>query len=289
MIMQKIISRRKFLKKSIKTILTTTSIFVGGYSYSKYIEPKWIQISNHRIKHPLIPKSFHQFKIVQFSDTHLGFNFSLNHFSKVLKEIQLLEPDLIIFSGDLIDDFLSFNQLYETEALLKSLSAPFGKYAVYGNHDHGGYGTEKYSILMERSGFQILHNDSVYITQQNGEKIGLIGIDDAMLGRPNLLRATRNIQNQTYNILISHAPDIADQAVIHPIHLQLSGHSHGGQVQIPFFGPLITPPYAENYVEGFYKINENYLLYVNRGLGTTRLPYRFLSRPELTIFQLHSP
>lgn len=281
------ISRRKFLKKSLKSILLVSGVALGGYSYFKYIEPKWIEICKYHLKHPLIPKSFHQLKIVQFSDTHIGFHFPMEHFSKIVDQITQLEPDLLIFSGDLIDDPLSFDQYLQTEMILKQLDAPLGKYAVFGNHDHGGYGTERYSTLMERSGFQLLLNESVTVSNQ-GERICLIGIDDAMLGRPNLEKATRSINDNTYNILISHAPDLADQVASFPIHLQLSGHSHGGQVQLPFLGPLITPPFAEKYVEGFYEITNDFLLYVNRGLGTTRLPYRCFSRPEITIFQLQS-
>src|SRR5699024_2934241 len=98
------------------------------------------------------------------------------------------------------------------------------------------------------------------------------------------------IPTDSYKILLSHAPDLADEAALFNIHLQLSGHSHGGQIKIPFVGAIVKPPYAEKYYEGFYKIGDNppLTLYVNRGIGTTRLPFRFLSRPELTVFTLVS-
>ncbi|MCX8045690.1 MAG: metallophosphoesterase, partial [Anoxybacillus gonensis] len=79
--------------------------------------------------------------------------------------------------------------------------------------------------------------------------------------------------------------DLVTQASVYPFHLQLSGHSHGGQIQLPWIGPLVTPPLAKQYVEGFYDVQQ-LTLYVNRGLGTTRMPFRFLTPPELTLFTL---
>ncbi len=92
-----------------------------------------------------------------------------------------------------------------------------------------------------------------------------------------------------FKILLSHAPDLADQTIQYGVEWQLSGHSHGGQIKIPFVGALVTPPFAEKYTEGFYQINKlgkSLSLYVNRGIGTTRLPFRFLSKPEITVFRL---
>jgi len=108
-------------------------------------------------------------------------------------------------------------------------------------------------------------------------------------GKPDIEMAVTGIPVDSYNILLVHEPDLADAAHPFNIQLQISGHSHGGQVKIPFVGPLITPPYSEKYYEGFYELgndDQTLTLYVNRGLGTTRLPFRFLSKPELTMFTL---
>ena len=183
------------------------------------------------------------------------------------------------------------NQFKEPEQIapiLAKLSAPLGKYYIYGNHDHGGYGSDLYRNIMEDARFTLLKNEAKPIQQIDGSGIYIIGIDDAMLGRPDLAAAYKQVTRDVFTLLLSHAPDLADRAAHYPIHWQLSGHSHGGQVKIPFFGALVTPPYARKYPEGLYSIGKSSLLklYVNRGLGTTRLPFRFMAKPELTVFTL---
>lgn len=286
--MNKKVSRRSFLKKAIYSIFSLTGISVGSYYYAHNIEPKLLDEKSITVKHAKIPKSFESFKIIQFSDTHLGFQYNLTQLKKVIKHINSLQPDMIFFTGDLMD---APNLYVNPEAIipvLKELNAPFGKYAVYGNHDHGGYGSELYKDIMKKSDFHLLLNQAKKIKLINKSSIYIIGIDDAMLGKPDIEKALQNVPNDSYKILLSHAPDLADQAHPYGIELQLSGHSHGGQIKIPFLGALVTPPYGEKYKEGYYTIGRNrpLTLYVNRGLGTTRLPFRFLSRPELTIITL---
>jgi uncharacterized protein len=289
--MKKKLTRRSFIKRTFGSFVTMVGAGYGGYFYAHDIEPRLLQINQHVISHVDIPKNFDGFKIVQFSDTHLGFHYDLKQFKKMLSQISSLKPDIIFFTGDLMDAPNQYPLTEEIVPLLKNLEAPFGKYSIYGNHDHGGYGSDIYKNIMKLADFKLLLNASDQVQLLDGSSIYVLGIDDAMLGRPNFESAMEKVPGETYKILLSHAPDLADYAVDYGIQLQLSGHSHGGQIQIPFVGALITPPYAKNYREGFYELNEakNPLtLYVNRGIGTTRLPFRFLSKPEITLFTLHS-
>lgn len=287
--MPKKISRRIFLKRFFGTTLATIGVSCGGYVYAGKIEPSLLKINQHKIVHKDIPASFNQFKMVQFSDTHLGFQYTLEQLAELIDKINSLQPDILFFTGDLLDSPNRYLESDQAITLLQKLKAPYGKYAVYGNHDHGGYGTDIYRHIMAETGFTLLLNESAVIQKDSEETIYLLGIDDAMLGRPNLNEAIAEVPQHSYKILLSHAPDMADDATTFNIQLQLSGHSHGGQIQLPFLGALVKPPFAEKYYEGFYTIgDENPLtLYVNRGLGTTRLPYRFLSVPELTVFTLY--
>ncbi len=280
------ISRRTFIKKAMQWSIGAIAALFSGRFYIQNIEPRWIEITRISITHAMIPPSFNGFKIIQFSDTHLGFHFHSHHLEKVIRFIQDEDPDMIIFSGDLIDNLLTFMEIEDTIILLNKLNAPYGKFAVYGNHDHGGYGSEKYLQIMEASGFTLLINDSIPIYNQDKDWITLSGLDDWLLGQPDVKKALGNLTSETFNILISHAPDTADFTSNYPVHLQLSGHTHGGQVQLPFIGPLITPPMGKKYTDGLYTLDNDLLLYVNRGLGTTRLPYRLFSRPEITVFTL---
>ncbi|PLR97470.1 metallophosphoesterase [Bacillus sp. T33-2] len=286
--MTKKLSRRTFLKKAIGGTLAILGTGSGGYFYSRSIEPTMLDISRHSIKHKAIPSGFDGLKIVQFSDTHLGFQYNLAQFKELMGEINSLDPDIIFFTGDLIDNPNEFKYANQITGALKKLTAPLGKFAVYGNHDHGGYGTDLYRKTMDDSGFAVLLNESRQVKLLDGSSIWIIGIDDAMLGKPDIGLAMASVPDDAFKILLSHAPDLATDASIFPIQLQLSGHSHGGQIQLPFIGPLVTPPHAEKYVEGFYSVGktDSLTLYVNRGLGTTRLPFRFLSMPEVTVFTL---
>ena len=290
--MAKKLSRRSFLKQALAFLLSLLGLTGGGYSYARFIEPKRLQINELAITHELIPRAFHNKRIVQFSDTHLGFQYTLKQLNEHVEKIHSLRPDFIFFTGDLLDrpDTYGSAETKDVISTLQKLQAPLGKFAVYGNHDHGGYGTDLYESIMQESGFQLLKNNSVELSHLN-ETIYLLGIDDASLGQPSFSQAKKKVKEGSYLILLSHAPDLAKEAANAGIHLQLSGHSHGGQIQLPWYGALYTPPYAEIYKEGEYTVDgeTRLTLYVNRGLGTTRVPFRFLSIPEITVFTLKAP
>ncbi|MEH7117019.1 metallophosphoesterase [Neobacillus vireti] len=283
-------TRRTFIKRILGSFLAVLGLSSGGYLYANRIEPSLLEITELDIIHPLIPKSFEGIRMIQFSDTHLGFQYNLSQFKKLVTKINALKPDIILFTGDLVDEPNRYSRVNDLAPILHSLQAPLGKYCIFGNHDHGGYGSEIYRNLMESTNFHVLLNQSANITLENGSSFSLIGIDDAMLGNPDLPLALKNVPNNHFKLLLSHAPDLAESAAQYPIHWQLSGHSHGGQVKLPLVGALITPPFAQRYPEGLYSMQGKYplTLYVNRGIGTTRLPFRFMAKPELTIFTLKS-
>ncbi|MBB6443668.1 metallophosphoesterase [Bacillus benzoevorans] len=284
------ISRRTLLKRAFGTLSTLLAAGAGGYYYARDIEPKLLEINRHSISHTLIPRGFDQFKIVQFSDTHIGFQYTIGQLKKLVEHINRLEPDIVLFTGDLMDQPNKYLESSKIAPILQNIEAPYGKFAVYGNHDHGGYGTDIYRNIMESCGFVLLQNEFREIKLLDGSSIYISGLDDALLGKPDLAQTAGTLPADRFNILLSHEPDIALQAARYNIHLQLSGHSHGGQVRIPLYGALYTPPFSDIYHEGLYEIDHSlpFLLYVNRGLGTTRLPFRFLSKPELTLFTLTS-
>jgi predicted MPP superfamily phosphohydrolase len=283
-------TRRTFLKQTLGSFLTVLGLSSGGYLYANRIEPSLLDIQELQIKHPLIPNSFDGIKMIQFSDTHLGFQYNLHQFNQLVKKINSLKPDIILFTGDLMDEPNQYTEINKLMPILKKLQAPLGKYCIFGNHDHGGYGSDIYRNIMETTDFSVLLNDSAPIKLSDGSIIYLLGIDDAMLGNPNLPLTLKNVPKNSFKILLSHAPDLAETASLYPVQWQLSGHSHGGQIKIPFLGALVTPPFGQIYPEGLYSIGEHnpLSLYVNRGIGTTRLPFRFMSKPELTVFTLKS-
>lgn len=276
------------MKKLINLGLILALIGTGVYIDARYIEPKVIDIKRMNIETETLSKGT-QLKIALFSDVHLGENYSLEAFQKVVDKINKQQPDVIIFAGDLIDNNKTFEEEEGTVMLLTQLSAKCGKYAVFGNHDHGGNGTRRYMRMMKAADFKLLQNKQDTLTLENGDKIKLIGIDDIVLSKPNFEKPFEGLSTESFNLLISHAPDIVEHIVEYPINLQVSGHSHGGQVRLPFAGaPSTVPPYGRKYVKGMYhpEEKEDMLLYVNVGIGTSQLPYRFLNLPEITIFTL---
>lgn len=278
-------NRRSFLKRIFGSFLAVVGVGGGTYYYAHNIETTMLKVQKNKITSVKFPKSFHGFKIVQFSDTHIGFQYTLEQFSKLVATINALQPDIITFTGDLVDNPDNYAWNSELIQLLKSLKAKHGKFWIYGNHDHGGYGTNIVKDTMEQGHFKLLKNEHTVI-EKNNDRIILAGIDDAMLGKPDIEKTLQNTNPDLYTILLAHEPDYADQVVHYPVDLQLSGHSHGGQVRLPFIGHLYTPAYAQKYVQGKYAMSDDFILYVSKGIGTTRLPYRFLCKPELNVYTL---
>lgn len=280
--------RRTFIKRAFGSMLAFAGLTGGTYYYARDIEPSLLKITNETIASPYIPKSFNQFRIVQFSDTHIGFHYTLPQVSKLVHKINGLHPDLIVFTGDLVDRPDEYHWNPRLIDILNQLKAPMGKLWIYGNHDHGGNGTNILNQVMKDAGFTLLLNEHQQV--HNGtDSITIAGVDDMSLGKPDIEKALDGVAQDQFTILLSHAPDFADIAKSYPVDLQLSGHSHGGQVRFPFIGSLYTPIYATKYIKGKYEFGDKRLvLYVNSGIGTTRLPYRFLCTPEVHCFNLES-
>ncbi len=280
----------KLFKAILSVLFTLVLIAIGLYIYARYIEPELLIVKEEKINTSHLQWGKEGIRIVQFSDLHLGENYTISHLQRVVQQINELEPDLVIFSGDLVDNNKQFNEVKETIKALGRIEASLGKYAVYGNHDHGANGTKQYQKIMKEAGFRLLKNESHKLKLSSGEYINIIGCDDILLGKMDISAAMQDIHEEDFNLFISHAPDIADQILKYPIDLQMSGHSHGGQVSIPFIGAPFTPPYGSKYVSGKYSFNENkrMLLYVNTGIGTSQLHFRFCNVPQITLFVLSS-
>lgn len=277
-------NRRSFLKKSLGSLLAFFGLSGGTYYYAREVEPSLLDIHEEIISSTKIKPKFNDFKIVQFSDTHIGFHYSLKQLEKLAETINNQEPDLIVFTGDLVDAPNNYNWNSTLIRILGSLKAKNGKYWIFGNHDHGGYGTNIVKNVMDQSGFTLLQNQHVNITKKQ-ESFVLAGIDDVMLGDPNLEKTLHKTDPSLFTLLLAHEPDFADKTINYHVDVQLSGHSHGGQVRLPIIGHLYTPVYAEKYVKGKYQMKD-LTLFVTKGIGTTRLPYRFLCKPEIYVYTL---
>jgi len=282
-------SRRRFLA-------TTLSGCAGLAFYSGEIERHWVEITHRSIHLRSLPASFDGMRIVQLSDIHLDeFTepFLLRH---AIEQINRLQPDAVLLTGDFVSYEISPRKFSERSAwqcaeILTELKCP-ERYAILGNHDHFLGGTEVTRAL-RTSGLPVLINSYLPI-ERKGDRIWLAGLDDPLCGRPDLNRAIpasiREIEGQPV-ILMCHEPDFADDMLMHPagksIGLMVSGHTHGGQVRVPFLGALALPPRGRKYVEGLFRLGPMQL-YVNRGVGTVGVPFRFACPPEITEFTLRT-
>lgn len=274
----------KFLFRLLKGIFSFTLLLGCLFFYAIFIEPSLLTVKEVYLNIDNF-NSNDELTIAQFSDTHLGFHYDLDDLEKAVEKINSLQPDLIVFSGDLIDNAHEYEDIANITPILQKLEAPLGKFAVYGNHDYGGGAMNHYQEIMIDSGFTLLVNATVPLTLNNGSTLAISGLDEAYFGEPDPDKLEEMITGYPYHLLLLHEPDIIDSFSTLP-NLALAGHSHGGQIQIPFFGPLITTRYAEKYIDGSYQLTEDSLLYVNTGLGTTRFPMRFANVPEITFFHL---
>lgn len=270
----------KILKKMI-IYLIIIIVIIGVYSM--YIEPKLMRVKDYGT---IIDKGERkELKIVQFSDTQLGEFFSLEQLEKVVEKINSTEPDIVVFTGDLIDNASQYEEISKIADVLSTINCKIGKYAVYGNHDYGGGAVRYYDSIMEQSGFKVLKNSSEYIKLEDAN-IRIFGADEKLMGGYNAEETMHGINESDINLLILHEPDLIDDFKDYPIDLALAGHSHGGQVYIPFYGPIINNVLSEKYNKGFYQLNNERKtkLYVNTGLGNTKLRPRLGNIPEVTAF-----
>lgn len=266
----------------LSIIILTIFVF---YIYARFVEPNSLIVHYENIKNSLISED-KEIKVLQISDMHISEHFDEKDVRNVVKKINGEQPDLVVFTGDLIDEFNNYenkDDLLDVSEILKEIDASYGKYAIYGNHDYGGGAEQIYRKIMEESGFVILKNEKVILEQQN---INIIGMDDSIFGKFEKNKLIDCLDEEMFNVVLSHEPDVIDYLLEYDIDLFLSGHSHGGQVNLPLVNSL--PLLAKKYISGIYSFN-NYrqtTLYVNVGLGTSQIPLRFMAPPELSVFVL---
>jgi uncharacterized protein len=267
-------SSRYFLIVHVLAILGI-ACFIDGF----FVEPKWIEVTRVEIETTKLKNA--TLRIVLFSDMHCE-NKPRNE-QKLVEIVESLKPDVIVFTGDSLNTPKALPLLKET---LRHMNAPLGKFAVRGNFDSYFW---KYIDLFSGTDFNELVNESVKI-KKDGDTFSLTGFKVPC--PQDFQTVLRNVLAENYNIMLYHYSDLAESLQGLNVDLYLSGHTHGGQVRLPFYGALVTlSRFGKKYEMGIYDINEM-KLYVNRGIGLENTPapkVRFLCRPEITVFDIHPP
>ncbi|MDR0268295.1 metallophosphoesterase [Paenibacillus sp.] len=275
-------SRRAFLKRCGVAILGA-GMLTGGYAW--FWEPRQLDVIRLTFRCPRLPAALDGITVAQFSDLHLGFHSHESDIAQLAAAVENASPDLILFTGDAVDS--RTDSMNDYLPLLASMQAKLGKFAILGNHDYL-VDPNRVAALLETAGFKTLRNEHSLVRYRE-ETIAIVGLEDQIMSRPNPERALDGVPRNLFALLLMHEPDYADTAVLYPFDMQISGHSHGGQVRLPLLGALLTPPGSRRYIMGTYAIGERSMpLYVNRGIGETHLPIRLFCKPELTIFTLKS-
>jgi hypothetical protein len=281
------VSRRRFLKASIGTAAALAL-------YSGEIERHWIDLVEREISLHGLPAAFDGFRIVQISDIHMDEFTEPFFLRRVVERVNHLRPDAVFITGDHVSYGILLRKFaigaaWQCANILNELQCK-QVYAVLGNHDVF-IGSGEVTRALTANGVTVLNNTYLPIERAAG-RFWLAGLDDPVVGHPNpdlaIPESIRNLPNEPV-VLLCHAPDYADHLLATPagqsVGLMLSGHTHGGQVRLPLLGAMQLPILGRKYIQGWFQI-AGLQLNVNRGIGTSGLPFRFDCPPEITLLTL---
>ena len=273
------INRREFIKRVAAAGVAVVVVD------SSFIEPNHPRVIRKEIFLRRWPSRLDGFTIALLSDFHYDPFFSVHPIRSAVDILNGLHPDLIALTGDFVsapwfgDNAKGAAAAEPCAQLLGKLQAPCGLWAVLGNHD-AYTDPDRVTETLRAVGIPVLSNRSVPV-EKDGARFWLGGVDDVLEGTADLDAALHHARSDEAFVLMAHEPDYADYVAGYPVDLQLSGHTHGGQVRLPFLRPLFLPELAKKYVWGQYQVR-GLTLYTNAGIGTVQIPVRWNCPPEVT-------
>ena len=275
------ITRRSFLRWLGLTVGGIGAMSFGGWKYASDVEPWWLVLERVMVPIDGLPPALEGLIIAQLSDLHWGKDVKEGHIAKAVEVALESRADLVVLTGDYVTH--DAHDIADCAQELARLTAPLGVYVILGNHD---YWTDAQVVQagLEAVGLPVLANTNVRISI-NGTDLWLAGVDDVWERHADLDRALEGIPMGAITILLAHEPDYVDQVIGREVALQLSGHSHGGQVRLPLFGSPILPMWGRKYPYGLRRVGGMWL-YTNRGVGLIQPAVRLNCQPEVTLIQL---
>ena len=272
------ISRRRFLK-----LAGSAGVLSLLASYPFFIERYIVLTNTYRIPVPNLPESFSGFRLVQLTDLHYGPLVPLSLIRNVVTRANHIKSDAIICTGDYVHEKNSNAQINAVWPVLSELKAPRGVFSVLGNHDHWA-DTDRSQYWLSKTG-QDLRHKTVAI-ERNGQRLWLAGAGDFLEDHENLDELMKEIPEAECRIVLAHNPDTADTGFSSRVDLMISGHTHGGQVDIPFYGPPILPVQNKTYSHGLKSSPDGMKVFISRGIGWAVYPVRFNCFPEISVLEL---
>jgi predicted MPP superfamily phosphohydrolase len=269
------ITRRHFLKAACSFSLAA--------GYPLFFERYIVLTNTYQISVPNLPNAFSGFRIVHLTDLHYGFLVPLTLIQHVINRANKLTPDIIVCTGDYVHEKNTTTQIDQVWPVLSQLTAPSGVYSVLGNHDHWA-DTARSDYWLKRTR-QDLRHKAVRI-ERKGQHIWLAGAGDFWEDHKNLDIILDKMPDSDCRIVLAHNPDTADTEYSSRIDLMISGHTHGGQVNIPFIGTPILPVRNKEYSSGLKRSPRGCKVFISKGIGWAIYPIRFNCFPEIAVLEL---
>ncbi|MCP4110232.1 MAG: metallophosphoesterase [Desulfobacteraceae bacterium] len=263
----------KIPMSSGKAPTAATIVFITALCLYGYFTAWNIQLRHVHIETDKLPEGTDRLRIVQISDVHLGLLVRKGHLKKITDKVKSVNPDILVSTGDLVDG--DIGRISELSELFDQISPKYGKYAVAGNHEF--YMGLDYALELTRKlGFTVLHGKAITVNPL----INIVGVGDHAEAKQEALLMS-SVQNGLFTLFLKHKP-IVDGETVGLFDLQLSGHTHGGQI-FPF-NFIVSIPFK--YVKGFYKLPKDSAIYTNIGSGTWGPRIRIFCPPEVTVIEL---
>lgn len=278
------------LRRWVKIVLIVIILFTSIFLYSRYLGTKGLKVKEYSIINSNIPESFYGIKIIHISDIHYKVTTTKSDLEKMVNEINLLKPDIVLITGDIFDNNIKYsNKDYEDiKKILKNIDYNIGKYAIKGEED---LNIKKWESIINDSDFYNLNDSYKLIYNKSIDPILLVGISSNY--KNNHIKETlNNIYSEikdkyNYSILILHEPDFIDKIDYSNFNMILSGHSHNGQINLPFIGGLIKDKYSNIYYKEYYKLDKT-KLFISSGIGTNKYKFRLFNKPSINLYRLRN-
>lgn len=273
---------KRHLKLKWKIIFGILIFILLLFICLRFIGTKGLIIKEYKVVNKNIDTSFYGFKIVHFSDLHYGMSVDEKVLSNLVDKINKTKPDIVVFTGDLIDKKKNYTES-DTKLLTKYLSkikSSYGNYYVNGDGDEN---INSFDSIMVNSNFKSLNNNYEVITSEKNKKILISGISTN--ANIKIFNDIFKDDDYSYKIIMMHYPDNYDLISKYNFDLVLSGHSHNGQVRLPYIGALVKMNNSKKYYDPYYKINDTDM-YISGGIGNSKVNLRLFNTPSFNLYRL---
>ena len=276
---ERMAERRRIILRSLRYLLLAALILVLGYSF--LVEPRIVRVVEHDVPIKGLPWAFDGFTVVQVSDVHVGVFIRPKGVRRLVARVNAFQPDLILLTGDYVNRVRK--NIEPAGRALRGLRARYGVYAVLGNHDYWA-DAPRMTRALQKSKIDVLFDEKRKIALGK-DVIWVVGTDDVWEGKPDYEKAFAGVPDDAICLVMAHNPDAALSLGGKPVSLLLSGHTHGGHVNLPWIGPVLTATeLGPKYASGMHEFR-GIKLYVSPGVGSAT-PLRFRCPPEFTVFTL---